>query len=214
MSDRSKKKEAARRSAGSEVAEEERFEARVDDSAEDGSLDDVASSAGLDTEPEDAVASSPALAQQLQEASSKLDALNDRHLRLAAEFQNYRRRSESEMSETWGRAQGDLVKRFLDVLDDLQRVAALDGDETTNVQAIVDGVDLVERKFLRALKDAGVEAVNPAGQRFDPSTMEAVMTVPAESEQDDDLVHQVFQNGYLLKGSLLRPARVSVKKHG
>jgi molecular chaperone GrpE len=213
MSDR-KKKEPARRAAWSDVAEEERFEeAPVDDARDDASADEMASSDEVDAAPA-SEAASPAIAKQLEEASSKLEALNDRHLRLAAEFQNYRRRSESESSETWGRAQGDLVKRFLDVLDDLQRVAALDGGETTNVQAIVDGVDLVERKFLRALKDAGVEAVNPAGQRFDPSTMEAVMTVPAESEQDDDLVHQVFQNGYLLKGNLLRPARVSVKKHG
>jgi molecular chaperone GrpE len=117
------------------------------------------------------------------------------------------------MSETWSRAQADLVRRFLDVLDDLQRVAALEPSEKVNVQSIMDGVDLVERKLLRALEDSGVEILDPAGERFDPASMEAVMTVPADSEQDDEHVHQVFQKGYELKGHLIRPARVSVKKH-
>jgi len=154
------------------------------------------------------------LVEELDSLQSEFDTLNDRHLRLAAEFQNYRRRAESEMSEAWGRAQGDLVRRFLDVLDDLQRVSGLDpADDAVSVQSIVDGVDLVERKFLRALDEAGVEMLDPTGAAFDPATMEAIMRVPAEDPAEDDIVHEVFQKGYRLKGHLIRPARVSVKKH-
>jgi molecular chaperone GrpE len=151
------------------------------------------------------------LRQQMDALQSEFTSLNDRHLRLAAEFQNYRRRAESEMTETWSRAQADFVRRFLDVLDDLQRVSGLD-PASVSVQSIVEGVDLVERKFLRALEDAGVEVVDPTGQDFDPETMEAVMRVAASSPEDDDRVEQVFQNGYVMKGHLIRPARVSVKK--
>jgi molecular chaperone GrpE len=86
-------------------------------------------------------------------------------------------------------------------------------EDAVKVQSIVEGVDLVERKFLRALKDAGVEVVDPTGQAFNPETMEAVMRAPAESAEEDEQVGQVFQNGYLMKGHLIRPARVSVKKH-
>ena len=76
----------------------------------------------------------------------------------------------------------------------------------------MEGVDLVERKFSRALEEAGVEVVDPGGEDFDPNTMEAMMRVPTESEDDDDTVANVFQRGYTLKGMLIRPARVSVFK--
>ena len=139
--------------------------------------------------------------------------LNDRHLRLAAEFENYRKRVRTEQQETWARAQADLVRRLIDSVDDLQRVALLD-PETATVQDIVQGVDMVERKMLRALEDAGLEVLDPAGEDFDPRVMEAVMMAPAASEEEDDTVDLVLQRGYLLEGHLVRPARVSVRKHG
>jgi molecular chaperone GrpE len=154
------------------------------------------------------------LGSQLDDLQHELDSLNERHLRLAAEFKNYRRRAESEMGETWSRAQSDLVRRFLDVLDDLQRVSGLDpSDGSVKVEAIVEGVDLVERKFVRALEEAGVEVFDPVGERFDPERMEAVMKVVTHSAEEDDRVAQVFQRGYMLKGHLIRPARVSVSQH-
>jgi molecular chaperone GrpE len=143
----------------------------------------------------------------------EFEGLNDRHLRLAAEFNNYRRRVESERADLWSRAQAELVGKLLDVLDDLQRVAGLDLSNAT-VEGIMEGIDLVDRKFVRVLADAGVEAVEPVGEAFSPETMEAMMRVPAESEDDDDTVDRVFQKGYTLKGQLVRPARVSVRKHG
>lgn len=143
----------------------------------------------------------------------EIDHLNDRHLRLAAEFENYRKRVRAEKLETWARAQADLVRRLVESVDDLQRVALLD-PETASVQDIVEGVDMVERKLLRALAEAGLEVLDPAGQDFDPNMMEAVMTAPASSEDEDDTVDMVLQRGYLLEGHLVRPARVSVRKHG
>jgi molecular chaperone GrpE len=140
-------------------------------------------------------------------------ALNDRHLRLVAEFNNFRRRSEQERLSAWSRAQADLVGKFLDVLDDLHRVAELDLSNAT-VEAIMEGIDLVERKFVRALEDTGAEMIDPTNQPFDPERMEAMMRVPVESDQQVDTVAQVFQKGYSLKGILVRPARVSVYTQG
>ena len=139
------------------------------------------------------------------------DNSRDQHLRLAADFDNYRKRTEDRLRQRWNSARADLVSRLLDPLDDLLRVTALE-PETASVEAIVEGVDLVERKFFRVLEDIGVEIVDPAGETFDPNTMEAMMQVPAESEDDDETVAQVFQRGYALKGLLVRPARVSVYK--
>jgi len=162
--------------------------------------------------PEEEARAELELDQGLVDLERELGALNDRHLRLAAEFDNYRRRVQTEMADSWTRAQADLVRRLLESLDDLQRVALLE-PETATVQAIVEGVDLVERKLMKALAEAGVEVVNPESQRFDPGLMEAVMKVPTDSAEDDDRVHQVFQKGYLLKGHLVRPARVAVLKN-
>lgn len=146
----------------------------------------------------------------LQEEFAKL---NDRHLRLVAEFNNFKRRSEQERLSAWSRAQADLVENFLDVLDDLHRVADLDLSNAT-VEAIMEGIDLVERKFVRTISDAGIEMLDPTGQKFDPEVMEAMIRVPAESDDQMDNVAQVFQKGYSLKGILVRPARVSVYTQG
>ncbi len=161
----------------------------------------------------EAEAPAPEPDDELSELQRELAGLNDRHLRLVAEFANYRRRVEKERAALWGRAQGEFVEKLLGVLDDLQRVAGLDLGNAT-LEAILEGIDLVDRKFERILADAGVEVLHPAGERFDPQTMEAVMRVPTDSEEEEDRVAMVFEKGYALKGQLLRPARVSVLKLG
>lgn len=185
---------------------------RDDGSAEDGSWDDADGAAPLD-DGESAADSPDESGRSRGDLEREIDHLNDRHLRLAAEFENYRKRVRAEQRETWARAQADLVRRLVESVDDLQRVALLDPD-TASVQDIVEGVDLVERKLLRALADAGLEVLDPAGEDFDPNVMEAVMMAPASSEDEDDTVDMVLQRGYLLEGHLVRPARVSVRKHG
>ncbi len=142
----------------------------------------------------------------------ELTTIKDRHLRLVAEFTNYRRRAESELSEAFGRGQAEMLRSFVDGLDDLQRVGAFQAENTT-VEALVEGVDLVERKFRQALEAAGVELIDPAGEVFDPNIMEAMLGVPTEDPEDDQKVQEVFQKGYRFKGHLVRPARVVVFKH-
>jgi len=173
-------------------------------------LDDGVAEEAVD--PAAAAAEGVEAAQEAPAGPAKeLEELNDRHLRLVAEFNNFRRRTEQERLSAWARAQADVVAKFLDVLDDLHRVAQLDLSNATT-EAIMEGIDLVERKFTRMLEDSGVEVIDPAGQAFDPERMEAVMRVPADSDDQDDVVAQVFQKGYSLKGVLVRPARVSVFK--
>ena len=148
---------------------------------------------------------------EVAELAADRDRIRDQHLRLAADFDNYRKRTEGDLRARWDRAQAELVGKLLEPLDDLQRVAAWE-PETTSVDAIVEGVDLVERKFLRALEEVGVEMIDPSGEQFDPNTMEAMMRVPTEDPEQDEVVERVFQKGCSLKGHLVRPARVSVFK--
>lgn len=146
-----------------------------------------------------------------QQGDGELSSLRDRHLRLAAEFDNYRKRVERERSEAFVRAQAQLLERLLEPLDDLQRIADFD-PATTASAALHEGAEMVERKFLRAMESAGLEVVEAEGKDFDPAVHEALTTVPASSPEDDDTVAQVFQKGYRFKGLLLRPARVVVRK--
>jgi molecular chaperone GrpE len=144
-------------------------------------------------------------------AERALAEQQDKYLRLAAEYDNYRKRAVRERHEASTRGQAELLRGLLDALDDLSRFAHVD-PATTDTKTVVDGVAMVERKMLKTLTAIGVEVVNPIDQTFDPSTMEAVATEPALSREDDHVVAKVYQQGYLFNGQLLRPARVVVKQ--
>lgn len=148
----------------------------------------------------------------IDELRREFSTLSDRHVRLAAEFDNYRKRLERERADTWSRAQSDLAARLLDSLDDFERVIQHASGATA--ETLLEGVQLVERKLRQSLSAAGLEEVDAEGARFDPNSMEAVAMVEAESDEEDDVVSDVFQRGYRFKGNLIRPARVRVKKHG
>jgi molecular chaperone GrpE len=168
---------------------------------------------GIETHSSDADSVEAAeIADDLAQARTELQSLGDRHLRLAAEFDNYRKRTERERAEARSRSQADLALGLLDALDDLQRVAHID-PAGTSLESLFEGVQLVERKLQRALAAAGLEEIDAEGQPFDPGTMEALMTVEADSPERDDEVAGVLQKGYRFKGQLLRPARVQVRKY-
>ncbi len=148
---------------------------------------------------------------EVEALKEELSRLRDQHLRLAADFENQKKRASAELTGVWIRARADLVKSLVEGLDDLQRVSQFTSEDTT-VDVLIEGVDLVERNLLKALTEAGLEVLNPEGERFDPNRMEAMMRVPADEDNQDETVHQVFLKGYMFKDHLVRPARVSVYK--
>jgi molecular chaperone GrpE len=141
---------------------------------------------------------------------AELAELKDKYLRLAAEFDNFRKRAVREREELWGRARADLVERMVDALDDLARFADVD-PTVTDARTIHEGVDMVERKVWKALEAAGVQRIDQVGVRFDPERHEAVTTGPAPTPEDDHTVGSVLQAGYQLGNLLIRPARVVVR---
>lgn len=168
-----------------------------------------------DTEvPEQAPSATEGAPEQAPEQApdtTELDAMRDRHLRLAAEFDNYRKRTERERAEGGVRAQAQLVQRLLESLDDLQRFAHQDPG-TASPATLLDAAQAVERKMLRALEAAGLEPVSAQGEPFDPTVHEAITTVATDNADEDHTVADVFQAGYRFRGTLLRPARVRVKR--
>jgi molecular chaperone GrpE len=161
----------------------------------------TASPDGAETAPE-----APDLATVTAERDEYLDQLQ----RSRAEFLNFRRRTEQERLALRERANEDLLRQMLPVLDDLQRALANVPADLADTP-FVQGVQMVERKFLGALERAGVSPLDAVGQPFDPSLHDAVDIVPGSAA---NTVVDVYQPGYRLGASLLRPAAVRVGDAG
>jgi molecular chaperone GrpE len=145
------------------------------------------------------------------DSQRQLDEQRDKYLRLAAEYDNFRKRTVRERTEAGSRAQAELIRHIMDALDDLSRFAHVDPD-AAEARTVVQGVEMVERKLLKALQSAGLTIVSPENSSFNPELHEAVATEPAASPEDDHVVSRVFQPGYVFNGQLLRPARVVVRQ--
>src|SRR5687767_297629 len=176
---------------------------------ETGELADQATATDGSVEPTDGAAWTD---DRLSELERALTTERDKHLRLVAEFDNFRKRMIRERAEAESRGKADLVKQILDPLDDIARFAHVD-PAVTDSTTLVQGVDMVEKKLGKSLRAAGLEQVNPVDEKFDPSIHEAVGTDVAESPDDDGTVSRVYQVGYTFNGQLLRPARVVVRQH-
>ncbi len=184
--------------------------------AESGQDDSIAASAASGDSSEASGGDAPAggggpLGEALPDARRQLDEQRDKYLRLAAEYDNFRKRTVRERTEAASRGQAELIRHIIDALDDLARFAHVD-PEAAEAKTVVQGVEMVERKLLKALTSAGLAVVSPENSSFDPELHEAVATEPAQSPEDDHVVSRVFQPGYVFNGQLLRPARVVVKQ--
>lgn len=141
-------------------------------------------------------------------AARALADLDDRYLRLAAEYENYRKRTHKEKTEAFDRGAMSMVARILDVLDDVDRLAATDA--ATPAEMFRSAFDLIQKKLRKELEAAGVERLDPVGQPFDPKEHDAVAVAPPETAEQDHTVKATFQTGYRFKGLVVRPARVQV----
>jgi len=148
-------------------------------------------------------------AEAVRRLEDENDALKDRSARLAAEYDNFRKRTLKERDELTTRVQGAFAGRLLDELDDMERLLAGDPAVTTS-QALYEGMELLARKLWKELESLGMERIDPAGLPFDPALHEAVATTPPVTPEQDHTVCRTFQAGYRFKGALLRPARVQV----
>ncbi len=146
----------------------------------------------------------------VEHLKDELEAAKDAALRAAAEAQNARRRAEQDVEKARKFALERFSGDLLPVVDNLER-ALQSAAEAEDVAAIAEGVDLTLRSLLDALKKHGIEAVDPAGEPFDPQLHQAMTMVP-NPDMEPNTVMDVMQKGYTLNGRLLRPAMVVVSK--
>jgi molecular chaperone GrpE len=131
----------------------------------------------------------------------------DRYLRLAAEFDNYRKRTEREMVEFKKRAADDVLLALLDVLDSLDR--ALESSDACEPSDLAEGLLAIRGQMGDILNREGVEPIDAVGNAFDPFEMEAVMRMPSDTIEADGVIREL-QKGYRGRGYVLRPSKVIV----
>ncbi|MFT3903757.1 MAG: nucleotide exchange factor GrpE [Niabella sp.] len=154
------------------------------------------------------VSESSDTAEQLQQ---ELAESKDKYLRLAAEFDNFRRRTAKERLELIQTAGKDVITDLLEVLDDSDR-ATKQMDESTDIKALKEGVGLVFNKFRNILQSKGLRPMNAVGQEFDPELHDAITEIPAPSEELRGKVIDEITKGYYLNDKIIRHAKVVVGK--
>lgn len=148
-----------------------------------------------------------------REQMEKMDGLaeqaasqNEKYLRLAAEYDNYRKRTAKEKESIYQDAKIDTIAKFLEVYDNLERAVTQAGDEE-NVHK--KGMEMIFHQLVAALEKMGVTIVDPMGEAFDPERHSAVMHIESE-DLGENVVSQVFQKGFLLGEKVIRFAAVQV----
>jgi len=157
--------------------------------------------------PPPAAVQDEALAAKAQE----VERLQDRLVRLQAEFENYKKRMARDKAEFLKFATEGLLLEFLPILDNLERAIASARAETTSHEAVVEGIDMIVRLFRATLEKAGVKPMEAVGKPFDPSLHQAVAQVESPGGPDN-VVAEEIQKGYLLEGRVLRAAMVKVSR--
>jgi molecular chaperone GrpE len=146
----------------------------------------------------------------LQEAQHQAAEYLDGWQRARAEFANYKKRVERDRQESYARAAGSILVRFLSIQDDFER-ALKDRSDEADGQAWAEGIELIHRKLAALLEAEGVEPIKAIGERFDPNFHEA-LSYEYSDDVEDGCVIDVVRQGYALKDRVLRPALVRVAR--
>ncbi len=145
------------------------------------------------------------LKKDLAAAESRVAEYKDNWLRSQAEFQNFRKRLDRDQEMTHNSMKGDIVKKVLPVLDDLERAL----ENRSQEDAWANGIELVVHKFENILESEGVKKIDALGKEFDPNFHEAISHEPADGAQSGHVIG-VVRNGYMLGDRVIRPALVRV----
>ncbi len=167
------------------------------------------SDAAVSQDNEDINASEPEVVQsELEQAQKLADENYQRYLRVQADFDNFRRRSRQEKEEFAKYASSKLIEQLLPILDNFER-ALETGKDTSDLESLLKGVDMVFRLLSQVLEQEGLKPIDAVGQPFNPEFHQAIMTVES-AEHDEGIVIEEIQKGYNLKDKILRPTLVKV----
>ena len=172
---------------------------------EEGQAEAVATSNDVLESTEQLVAEIDTLKKKIEEAEAKTSEYKDSWLRSQAEFQNYRKRIERDNELTYASMKGDIVKKILPVLDDLERAL----QNRPSGDAWASGIELIARKLQNVLESEGIKRTEAQGREFDPNFHEAISHEPADGVESGFVIG-VVQNGYMLGERVILPPMVRV----
>ena len=147
---------------------------------------------------------------KVKKLEAELEEWKNSYTRKLAEFQNFTKRKENEVAEMRKYASEGIIVKLLDNIDNLER-AVNASKESQNFDSLIEGVNMILNNLKNLLAEEGVEEIEAAGKEYDPYEHKAMITENKE-ELDDNVVVQVFQKGYKMKGKVVRPAMVTVNK--
>lgn len=151
-----------------------------------------------------------ALQQTIEQLSKERDEAKEQALRAMADYRNLRKRVEQESQGIRAQAIEQAVSAFLPAMDNLELAIAA-ADQASSIEAVVDGIRLIQKQFETALQQIGVTPIEAVGKPFDPNLHEAV-AVAVSAEQPPDIVLEELRRGYVLNGRVIRASRVRVTK--
>ena len=183
---------------------EESFPASTSETKPEESLSDA------DLFQPDEITDSASADSQEKSAQEELQIYQDKYIRLAAEFENYKRRAQRDQSDAIRYANESLLKNLLSTLDNLERAIQC-GKDAGASGSLLEGVELTHKQFLETIEKLGLRQVSSAGSLFDPNMHQAVAQVESETVAPNTVVEE-FQKGYFLHDRILRPAMVTVAK--
>lgn len=162
-----------------------------------------------DTEDTQAEQEVNTLEDQLAKVQAELDSKSKEYLFLAAEFDNYRKRTLKEKAEIIKNGGENVLKGLLPIVDDFERgLKAAESD--SDAKSVLEGMTLIYNKLIKFMESMGVKAMNTTGESFDPELHEAIAQVPAPSEDMKGKVLDTVQKGYMINDKVLRHAKVAV----
>jgi molecular chaperone GrpE len=151
------------------------------------------------------------LQKEVDELKQKNEELKDKHMRLFADFDNYKKRVSKEKTDIQKNASEEVLKELLPVIDDFER-ALETADNAENVDSVNEGTRLIYQKMMKTLGRKGLQPMESKGHDFDPEYQEAVTEIPAPSDDQKGKVIDEIEKGYYLNDKILRFAKVVVGK--
>ena len=170
----------------------------------------VDSKANDATDSEEKIIDIETAVQENESPEEKIAELNNRHLRLHAEYDNYRKRTAREMGALKVLAQADIISEILPVLDNLDR-ATEHRDDKTSYEDYVKGITLIETQLRDALKRSGLEPIEAVGKPFDPNFHDAILQVDSEEYESGIITNETIK-GYMIGDRVIRHSQVVVAK--
>lgn len=150
------------------------------------------------------------LLEKYNNKATEYEELSNRYIRLQADFNNFRKRTEKERESIYQYASQDLITSLLPVIDNFDRALKVDTEEST-LESLYKGVEMVYKQLMEALQSNGLEEINALGEKFDPNYHHAVAQEEKEN-YDENVVTEIFLKGYKIKEKVIRPSMVKVSK--